>query len=36
MDPEPWFWPAWPMFWLGLSLLLHHRVATRRANEVRV
>jgi hypothetical protein len=32
MDPEPWFWPAWPMFWLGLSLLLHHRVATRRAS----
>jgi Domain of unknown function (DUF1707) len=36
MDPEPWFWPAWPMFWLGLSLLLHHRVATRTATEVRV
>ena len=31
MDPEPWFWPAWPMFWLGLSLLLHHRVASRTA-----
>lgn len=31
MDPAPWFWPAWPMFWLGLSLLLHHRVATRTA-----
>ena len=31
MDPEPWFWPAWPMFWLGLSLLVHHRVATRTA-----
>jgi uncharacterized protein DUF1707 len=31
MDPAPWFWPAWPMLWLGLSLLLHHRVAQRSA-----
>jgi hypothetical protein len=36
MDPEPWFWPAWPMFWLGLSLLLHHQVATRTATKIRV
>jgi Domain of unknown function (DUF1707) len=31
MDPAPWFWPAWPIFWLGLSLLLHHRLAPRGA-----
>jgi hypothetical protein len=31
MDPAPWFWPAWPMFWLGLSLLAHHRLAPRSA-----
>jgi hypothetical protein len=31
IDPEPWFWPAWPMFWLGLSLLVHHRMASRAA-----
>jgi Domain of unknown function (DUF1707) len=31
MDPAPWFWPAWPMLWLGLSLLVHHRVAGRSA-----
>jgi Domain of unknown function (DUF1707) len=31
MDPAPWFWPAWPMLWLGLSLLLHHRLAARAA-----
>jgi Domain of unknown function (DUF1707) len=29
MDPAPWFWPVWPMFWLGLSVLVHHRFATR-------
>jgi Domain of unknown function (DUF1707) len=29
IDPAPWFWPAWPIFWLGLSLLVHRRVATR-------
>lgn len=29
IDPTPWFWPAWPMLWLGLSLLLHHRLAPR-------
>jgi hypothetical protein len=31
IDPAPWFWPAWPMFWLGLSLLVHHRMASRAA-----
>jgi hypothetical protein len=31
IDPAPWFWPVWPIFWLGLSLLVHHRVATRAA-----
>jgi len=29
MDPAPWFWPVGPIFWLSLSLLVHHRVATR-------
>jgi Domain of unknown function (DUF1707) len=29
MDPAPWFWPVWPIFWLALSLLVHGRVATR-------
>lgn len=29
MDPAPWFWPVWPMFWLGISLLVHRRFATR-------
>jgi hypothetical protein len=31
MDPAPWFWPVGPIFWLSLSLLVHHRVATRAA-----
>ncbi|MEJ3655200.1 DUF1707 domain-containing protein [Actinomycetes bacterium KLBMP 9759] len=31
MGPVPWFWPAFPMFWLGLSVLVHYRVALRRA-----
>jgi hypothetical protein len=31
MDPAPWFWPVWPIFWLGLSLLVHHRFARRAA-----
>jgi hypothetical protein len=29
MDPAPWFWPVWPMFWLGLSLVLHRHWAPR-------
>jgi hypothetical protein len=32
MDPAPWFWPVWPIFWLGLSVLLHGRLATRAAS----
>jgi uncharacterized protein DUF1707 len=32
MDPAPWFWPAWPMLWLGLSLLVHQRLAPRSAD----
>ncbi|WP_232666153.1 DUF1707 SHOCT-like domain-containing protein [Pseudonocardia sp. TRM90224] len=31
MGPVPFFWPAFPMFWLGLSVLVHHRIARRRA-----
>jgi hypothetical protein len=31
MDPAPWFWPVWPIFWLGLSLLVHRRLAGRAA-----
>ncbi|TWF81284.1 uncharacterized protein DUF1707 [Pseudonocardia hierapolitana] len=31
MDPAPWFWPVWPIFWLGLSLLVHRRFAVRAA-----
>jgi uncharacterized protein DUF1707 len=31
MDPAPWFWPVWPIFWLGLSVLVHRRFATRGA-----
>jgi hypothetical protein len=31
MDPAPWFWPVWPIFWLGISLLVHRRFATRAA-----
>jgi hypothetical protein len=33
MDPAPFFWPVFPMFWLGLSVLLHHRFAPRAAAE---
>jgi hypothetical protein len=29
MDPAPFFWPVWPVFWLGLSVFLHHRWAPR-------
>lgn len=25
----PWFWPAWPLFWLAVSLLVHRRLARR-------
>jgi ferric-dicitrate binding protein FerR (iron transport regulator) len=29
LDPAPFFWPVWPLFWLGLSLVVHHRRARR-------
>jgi hypothetical protein len=29
LGPVPWFWPAWPMFWLALSVVVHHRRAAR-------
>jgi hypothetical protein len=29
MDPAPVFWPVFPMFWLGLSLLVHAFFAPR-------
>lgn len=32
LGPVPWFWPAGPMFWLALSVILHYRwVRHRRA-----
>lgn len=27
----PFFWPMWPLFWLGVTLVVHHRRARRRA-----
>ena len=24
-----WFWPAWPLFWLAVSLVVHYRRAER-------
>jgi hypothetical protein len=30
LGPAPFFWPLWPLFWLGLSLVVHHRRARRR------
>lgn len=29
LGPAPFFWPLWPLFWLGLSLVVHHRRARR-------
>lgn len=29
LDPAPWFWPGWPLFWLGVSLVVHYRRAPR-------
>lgn len=26
----PFFWPAWPLGWLGVSLLVHYRIRRRR------
>lgn len=25
-----WFWPAGPLFWMGVSLVVHYRLARRR------
>ncbi|MDQ4009956.1 MAG: DUF1707 domain-containing protein [Actinomycetota bacterium] len=30
LGPVPWFWPAGPMFWLTLSVVLHYRWARHR------
>lgn len=30
----PFFWPAWPLFWLALSLFVHARVLRRRAARI--
>jgi hypothetical protein len=29
LGPAPFFWPMWPLFWLGVSLVVHHRRARR-------
>ncbi len=29
LGSAPWFWPAWPLFWLTVSLVVHHRRAER-------
>lgn len=29
VEPMPWFWPAWPLFWLAISFLVHHQRARR-------
>lgn len=29
LGPARWFWPAWPMFWLLISLVVHYRLAQR-------
>lgn len=33
LDPAPWFWPAWPLFWLALSLVVHYRRAARQDDD---
>ncbi|MDT7594689.1 MAG: hypothetical protein QOJ06_235 [Pseudonocardiales bacterium] len=30
LGPVPWFWPAGPMFWLAVSLVLHYRWVRHR------
>jgi hypothetical protein len=30
LGPARWFWPAWPLFWLTVSLVVHFRRAERR------
>jgi Domain of unknown function (DUF1707) len=32
LGPARWFWPAWPMLWLSVSLVLHYRRAQRAAD----
>jgi hypothetical protein len=32
-SPTAYFWPAWPMFWLSLSVFVHYRVRRRRWDE---
>jgi hypothetical protein len=29
IGPVPWFWPAGPLFWLGVSLVVHRMLARR-------
>jgi hypothetical protein len=29
LSAAPWFWPAWPLFWLAVSLVVHYRRAER-------
>jgi hypothetical protein len=29
LGSAPWFWPAWPMFWLTVSLVVHYRRSER-------
>ena len=29
LGSAPWFWPAWPLFWLTVSLVVHYRRAER-------
>ncbi|MGB8994084.1 MAG: DUF1707 domain-containing protein [Pseudonocardiaceae bacterium] len=31
LGPVPWFWPAGPMFWLAVSLVLHYRWVRHRS-----
>jgi hypothetical protein len=30
LGPVPWFWPAGPMFWLAVSLVVHYRWVRHR------
>ena len=29
LSAAPWFWPAWPLCWLAVSLVVHYRRAER-------
>ena len=35
LGPARWFWPAWPLFWLTISLVVHHRRAERASDRRR-